>query len=486
MKRVFFLLISCLSIFIFVACDKKEDTNPNSHVNDWILEQMQTYYYWSSKLPSRTDKTLTPDLYFESLLNAFNPTTNPDGDRFSWIQDDWQELVSSLNGVASNEIGFDYVLYLKDDGGNNVLGQITYVKTGTPAKAAGIKRGMWFDRVGGTVLTKSNHQSLLVTTSAQITLGFLNENYNTDGTFSSFTTGVSRTIRTVSGYSENPILMDSIYVSGTHTVGYLVYNFFAPDGGSGNSSYDLALNSVFGKFKTAGVTDLVLDLRYNNGGKSSSAQLLASLIVPNLSESKIYTYYEFNSHLNTYYAQKYGSDFFNTYFTRSVMSGNSRLQAVNAVGDKLSGRVYVLTGPYTASASEQVINGLKPYMDVILIGDVTYGKNVASFSIYDETDKANKWGIQPIVAKYFNSLGKSDFTSGFTPDYEVSDAGLAIKPLGDRNEKLLKTALDNVFGLINNSAAVPQRDRIVQKNKLLRTSLRLHHGLQLDKMPFIE
>ncbi|MEA4839822.1 MAG: S41 family peptidase [Bacteroidales bacterium] len=477
---------SCVLLLLIDTEDASED-NPNKYVNDWISETMDDYYYWEDKMPSSTDKTLYPDAYFESLLYQYDAVSAPDGDRFSWISEDWQELVSSIKGVEANEIGFDYVLYLKEKGSTAVIGQVTYTKKGTPAEAAGIKRGMLFDKVNGSDLTTSNYYTLLSTTAGEITFGFLNVNYTDEGTFNGYTSGQSLIIQTLASYSENPVYLDSVYQISGHKVGYLVYHFFAPDGGTNDAAYDVELNRVFGGFKNAGITDLVLDLRYNSGGYSSSAQLLASLIVPNLSKSNVFTYYDYSDFLNNYYLKKYGKDFFNTYFTESVMNGEVVLEAVNNIGNNLGGRVVVLTGRYTASASEQVINGLKPYMEsVILIGDTTYGKNVASYSLYEKDDSKNKWGLQPIVAKYFNKNNESDFTAGFRPNYVVDDTGLlGIKPLGDVNENLLNKALF-VLGIINNPNPVETRSGNVQKNRMLRSPTHIERGLQLNKMPILE
>ena len=482
MKRILIILTGIVLPFIFFSCEKEEvsllkGVDSNEYVNSWISETMQTYYYWEKKLPTTTDKTLSPDKYFASLIYTYNKISAPDGDRFSWIQDNYTELLASLDGVTANEIGFDCVLFYKANGSPDIYGQITYVKKGTPAEKAGVKRGMYFDRINGTSMTDSNIQNLITSANSQMSLGLLQENYDSNNTFLGLSVGQTLTFNTLANYSENPVYLDSVYTYQNRKVGYLVYNFFATDGGSGNSEYDLKLNEVFGKFKTAAITDLVLDLRYNSGGISTSAELLASLIVPNLSKNNLYTYYEYNDYLNS---QSKESDS-HKYFMETIKS-----LAVNNIGNNLGSRVIVLTGPYTASASEQVINGLKPYMDqVILIGDTTYGKNVASFSLYVENDTNNKWGLQPIVAKYFNKDGQSDFTAGFVPDFRVDDIGMpGIKPLGDVNENLLNQAFV-ALGIFNKPSAVPLKSRIIQTNRILRVSIHPIRGLQLDKMSVI-
>jgi C-terminal processing protease CtpA/Prc len=476
-----------MTILLFHACTPGEDVIGSEknirYVNTWIKNTLQDYYYWNDKLPTNSDRTLDPEEYFNSILYWYDPVTAPDGDRFSWIEKDYTKLISSLNGVVSNEIGFDMSLYYKDDAHNDLIGQINYVKKGTPAETAGIKRGMLFDKVNGTVLTLSNYGSLLTITKSDVTIGFVEPNYDDQGKVVSYTNMDAITLQTVSNYAENPVFLDTVISISGHKVGYFVYHFFAPDDGSKDNLYDLDMNAAFGRFKNAGITDMVLDLRYNSGGRTTSAQLLASELVPDLSDTKLFVFYRYNTELNSYFN---ASDL-RTYFTTKVMDENRvTIGTVNNVGNLIGGKLYVLTGPYTASASEQVINGLKPFMNVVIIGDTTYGKNVASRTFYDEghTDK-NKWGMQPIIAKYFNSLGKSDFTAGFPPNFVVRDGGLNMRDFGDLNEPLLNKALNDILGTQVLPIAKP-RAQSFRVDNLVGVPGKRIRGLELDKLPLFE
>ncbi len=167
--------------------------------------------------------------------------------------------------------------------------------------------------------------------------------------------------------------------------------------------------------KTQGINEMVLDLRYNSGGAVSSAIALASSLVKNRSTTNVLTTSQYNSIVHNELLKEYGTNYNKDYFIDKVQGTTISIPALNLP------RLYVLTSGWTASASEFVINGLKPYMDVTLIGETTYGKNVGSISIYEENDPKNKWGMQPIVVKYFNSLGHSDFTAGFRPNHDVDE-----------------------------------------------------------------
>jgi C-terminal processing protease CtpA/Prc len=199
------------------------------------------------------------------------------------------------------------------------------------------------------------------------------------------------------------------------------------------------MQSIFANFKAQGITDLVLDLRFNSGGSESSAQSLASFIGKGIDGNKTFARRAYNSKVEQQIINDpdFGSTFLTTKFQAKASNIGSQLTG---------GRVYVLTSSRTASASELVINALKPFMDVFLIGDVTYGKNVGSISINDDEDATNKWGLQPIVVKVYNSLDQSDYSTGFQPDVLDKDNGLFLYPLGDQREALLGQAIGQITG----------------------------------------
>jgi hypothetical protein len=85
-------------------------------------------------------------------------------------------------------------------------------------------------------------------------------------------------------------------------------------------------------------------------------------------------------------------------------------------------------------------------MDVFIVGDTTYGKNVGSISLYKENDSKNTWGMQPIVVKVYNSLNQSDYAKGFVPNILNQDNSLYLYPLGDTRENLLSLALQQITG----------------------------------------
>jgi len=447
------LLLTGLALTL-TSCKHQEDdavtpqsstsTTENQTVDSWILDNMQTYYYWNDKIPANPDKTLAPSDFFDSLLNTYNATTNPEGDRFSWIEENASELTSSLSGETKTT-GMEFALYLRASGSTDVIAQVLYVLPDSPAANAGLKRGDIITKVNGQGITTTNYQSLLFdssVTSYSFGLATVNNQSIIDS-------GVTKNV-TTTVFQANPVYLDSIYTVGTKKIGYLVYNQFVPaPNGSKGSEYDDQVDAIFAQFKSAGINELVLDLRYNPGGYTSSSANLASLIGKGVDESKLYFRESWNSTLTPVLQKEYGSDFFLQKFSTKAQN----------IGSNLS-RLYVLTTDRTASASELIINGLRPYMTVNTIGTTTYGKNVGSITITDDTGKIN-WGMQPIVFRSYNSLGQSDYSTGFTPTTEVEEP-ITLYPLGDVRDALLNEALYQIAG----TAASGRRAATTVRNPL--------------------
>ena len=177
---------------------------------------------------------------------------------------------------------------------------------------------------------------------------------------------------------------------------------------------------------------MIVDLRYNPGGYVSSATNLASLIAK-ATANDIFYYKEYNTEVTETNMKKFGE----TYFYDKFASKSQN------IGNQLN-HVVFLVSSRSASASELLINGLKPYMNVTLVGGKTVGKNVGSVTLTDSKKKV-KWGLQPIVSKSLNRDKKSDYSVGFTPDIAVNE-GNVLYPYGSPKDPLLGEALFNITG----------------------------------------
>jgi carboxyl-terminal processing protease len=424
--------IILIGMTAFISSCKEDDPSPkitneeNAYVNNWIKENMDFWYLWNDQIPANSDVNQAPDEYFESLLTS--------EDRFSWIQENYQELLNSLKGI-NKEAGYEFVLYKESASSEIVIAQILYVKPNSPASTAGLVRGDIITHVNDQQITTSNYKDLVAELKENHTIKYKSVNPETQTT----SDVKSATVSTVQ-YTENPNFMNTVIDVDGRKIGYFIYNLFATGPTDGSTQYDDQMDAIFANFKSAGVTDLVLDLRFNSGGSESSAKNLASLIGAGVDETKTFARREYNPGVETEIKNDpdLGAGFLLSKFSAEASN----------IGDMLTdGRVYVLTSSRTASASELVINALKPFMDVFVIGDVTYGKNVGSISLYEENDSKNTWGMQPIVVKVYNSLDQSDYSTGFTPNVLDKDNSIYLYPLGDQNEALLRHAIEQITGV---------------------------------------
>ncbi|MDR0421252.1 MAG: hypothetical protein LBH30_07395 [Prevotellaceae bacterium] len=425
-KQIMLLTCICFCAIAFTSCEKSDDkpnVSDSNYVNGWILDTMQIYYYWNSYIPSRPNKEQSPNNFFYSLLYKYGQL---DGDRFSWIQENYVDLLESLSGVSSGDFGFEYILYRYDS--DKVMGEVLYVKPGTGAEMQGVKRGNAFCKIDGTEITMNNYVSLLQKASMTITFNDPVLIGNTISFNNERDIAITKT-----RYEENPVFLDSVYVVNGKKIGYVVYNFFASDNGDNSNTYDRHLNSVFGQLQSAGINNLIVDLRYNSGGSVLSAKRLASMTVNPLNTANVFYVLKFNSLIGE----------FRENFTSNIANEN-----INNIGNNLQ-KICFLTSKQSASASEMVINGLKPFMNdkIVIVGDTTVGKSYASISFYERNNPRNKWGIQPLVAMYTNGNNEAVPAKGLIPNYIATETNIMPKkPLGDINEELLKTALDVISG----------------------------------------
>lgn len=429
-KILWYLIVFTL---IFNSCRIKDNNkvSKDEEINQWIYENMYYYYYWSKELPQNINYKQSPNDFFYSLLHK--------DDRFSWIQENYTDLLNSLSGIT-NESGYDYNLLSTND--NKIIGYITYVKENTPASEK-LKRGMFFNRINGEVLEQSNYSEIIKKIKQKHKLGLINLDSNTF----EYTEEGEIELDVIQKYAENPIHFYKIYTVNDKKIGYLVYNLFSR--GQRSSEYEVEMNEIFKIFKDSNINEFILDLRYNGGGSVYTSQVLASLI-SGRGKDDIYCYDEFNDILTDFYTRNYGEDYMTSYFLDEITYEKETIQL-----NKLSNlsRIYILTSRRTASASELIINTLRPYFgpeNVKIIGGKTYGKNVGSYTIYETNERKqanNKWGMQPIVLKLSNKEHFSDYGNGFSPDIDIIEHKfLPMKELGDTEEIMLKTAINDILG----------------------------------------
>jgi C-terminal processing protease CtpA/Prc len=469
MKKLFYLIL-VLSVTLIAACKKEKKVTPVvtgpdapgttlDKIKDSVFLYAKEDYLWNTSLPAYTafnprsytggdDITaLTNELNAISQI-AINPATGKPyeyydsaGDaKYSFIDDG--AVSAELNGVKG-DFGFAPFYNAVSDL------RVKYVYPGSPAALAGIKRGYQITSINGS--TSLSYDGPGYGNGSSTNLNFVINAYSNSNTISMTLkkpdgSTLTVTNMSVSTYTVNPVLKDTVYDQGNgHKVGYIVFNSFTSD-----ANADPQLNTAFNYFTTQGVTDLVVDLRYNGGGYVSTAEYIDNLIVP---------------------AAKSGSLMYNTYYNDLLTSGKEVLLknqwrkdpssgqdynygdfnysvAANAVNFSKIGslnisRVFFIVTGSTASASELTINNLRPVMDVQFIGETSYGKPVGFFDI-----DINKYQMYTPEFSTLNSAGQGGYYDGFTPGTStypgISDYDDVTKDFGDPTEALLAHALNYV------------------------------------------
>ncbi len=443
MKRYY--LYALLILFSVNACDTSSDqVTEASEEKQFVWNGLNHWYFWQSSVPDLADNRFTDEESFFSFLNGFqneqslfNNLIFSQEDDFSWFIENYVEFQESRQGI-SRSFGFRYGLVRISQDSDAVFGYVQYVVPDSPADDAGLKRGDVFTRINGTTITLNNFSSLLQSESYVLTLADPDNNFQEIEETDTITSVVLQ---------ENPVIPPLVFEKDNVRIGYLVLNAF-------RFNFHEELNDAFGVLLNENVDELVLDLRYNSGGALITSAILAGMI-SGLDDTNVFSKLIYNQKRSDRNVS------FPIFDEVPLYNGNGEVTDVIAMNQLNLSRLYVLTGFRTASASETIVNGLRPYLDeVILIGDDTRGKDEGSITVYDNPPNYNSSNganpnhlraMQPIVFKIFN-VEDQDYPDGFFPSpnnriIEYSSAYLGSMPeLGDESEPLLARAFELITG----------------------------------------
>ncbi len=431
MKKITYqrILLLLLIVFAFSNCSKTESIPADVKINNFVWKGLNAYYLWQKDVANLSDVRFSSQNQLNNFLRGydspkdlFQSLLNQPGvvDRFSWIVDDYVALENSFQGLSLNN-GMEFGLKGVTGSTTDIFGYVRYVIPNSDATTQGVLRGMIFNQVGGTQLTRSNYRSLLFSSSTNYTIHLADYN-NGNPTSNGNTISLTK-----SQLQENPVAIAKVFdIDASNKVGYLLYNQFA-------SSFDRQLNTAFSTFN--GITDLIVDLRYNPGGSVRTASFLGSMITGQF-DGQTFSKQVWNDKVME--ATNDPSRFINT-FTSHITGQNDLINSLQLT------RIYFIVTGSSASASELVINSLKPYIDVKLVGNTTYGKHVGSVTLYDSDNYTRNganlnpdhtWAMQPIVLEIKN-VDNQNAPQGFTPEVALAEDYGNLGILGELTEPML-------------------------------------------------
>jgi C-terminal processing protease CtpA/Prc len=484
MKNLSLFLSLAIMLCSLSSCEKENPPRkPGAAapiVSQFVYDGLSAYYYWNEEMAAKkpTANDTDPVKYFNSVLSN---TDTQHG--WSWITDDVHELLAGFSG-ESLSFGYDLDFVVNN---NTVFALVRYVYANTPAEKAGMKRLDLIGKLDGQpILTEQRGEYVYISNqSLDLLYG------NSPVTFSTYKISGNEIIPnlnvkvTPDGSRKDPVLCDSVYTINGKKIGYLFYTDFV-------DNFNNHLYEVFSRFKQEGVTDLVLDLRYNRGGAVSAAIYLASLIAPKAAvESKSpFVVMDYNNLLNTLFDRWYNEakpeEKYN-YDRKDYLGVYDKRSEQNPLEANLNlNKVYIIATGNSYSASELTPFCLAPHMDVVHIGGNTGGKYTASWTIhaydklngranilYDEKDlsasektELKNWAMQPIVAMYADKDSKNFSNPGYlVPDHKLEEGFGYIgrwAPLGDTKDVFLGQALYLISGDESYRPVQPQSMRNIQ------------------------
>lgn len=351
----------------------------------WMYETMQQEYLYYQDMPeeNKLDFFKKPSEFLSSVVSQKDKKS---GSTFSHID---SVYVTSRAASQTPTFGFEGSMVRASNGSYGI--RVLYVQENSPAKEVGLERGSLIIAANNKKINSSDLFYITAPEEAYLfTLGKFNE------------TGFD-TLQTVQMPAPRIVENENLYkwnifeVNGKN-VAYILYNEFG-DNDTQN------LSNMFSQLSGQTINDIVLDLRYNPGGYVNTAQLISTNLAPQEAMGNVFLKMTHNDKINR-------TDILN--FEPGLLAGAASLNYEN---------LYIITSGNTASASEIVINCLKPYMAgrLIQVGTATFGKNVAQQLYTDEVQAPmlEFWLTNSLLS---NSEDNSDYyTNGLLPDYEISE-----------------------------------------------------------------
>jgi carboxyl-terminal processing protease len=431
LKNHSLIILSLTVLGILSSCKKNHNdvvssttSSEQDKLKDTVVLDSKDIYLWYNQIPASFDGRSYDDP--NAIMEAIRQYSTETGfsapvDRWSFAvkQSEWDDISSGIGG------DFGLGAHFITDGDLRV----NYVEEESPAGKAGVHRGWRITKVDGSTNISTANASALsdeIFNSSQTSFTF----QKPDGTSVDITLNAGT-------YNQDAVFLDSVYTINSKKIGYLVFNSFLGD----TTAINNRLQQVFSRFVNENVNDVIVDLRYNGGGYVSVQETLADYLAPSAANHQLMMKQQYND--------KYTQ--FNT-STNFSKKGSLNLS-----------RIFFIVSNNTASASELLINNLKPYMEEKLIGPTpTHGKPVGFFPI-----PVGDWYVFPVSFRSTNKNSEGNYFNGLPLNSQVAD-GLD-RDWGDIRETSLASTLKyittGIFSAQTNAPVLNQAQ--IKSNSLL-------------------
>ncbi len=434
--------------------------------NEWLRAWSHDLYLWYDEIVDADPEAFDTPTYFDLMqTNALTPSgARKDQFHFTFDTEAWRAL--SQSGESAG-YGAEFILISATPPREIV---VALVEPNSPADQAGITRGSRVLLVDGVDAINNNTQTGVDALNAGLFPSSIGS--STRLRISDFDDSNVRDVDLISEtITQNPVPVTDVFQTSSGPVGYLLFTtHIAPA--------EAALVAAVEDFATAGVTDLILDLRYNGGGFLDIANQISYMIAgPSAASGRVFDETQFNDKyptINPVTGQALAPTPFHEVTQGFSLSPGTPLPSINL------NRVFILSSAETCSASEAIINGLRGInVEVILIGETTCGK---PYGFYP-TDNCGTTYFT-IQFRGINAQGFGDYADGFIPSENpvetVDVRGCEVaddysRALGDPTEARLSTALDYIA---TGQCVVPIRSA---QSAFKQPSLQRSDGLALQK-----
>lgn len=392
-----------LAVFTQNPSGKTAAMEQNMHLNGYMHDILLEDYLWADEY-AKLDVDLTIDYtrFLDTYLMSMGDVNIEDGGLYRansanpgqrFIYSNIQELTGT-KAIETGGLGFGPI-FASQITESGLMGlSIAYVHQGSPAYAAGMKRGDTIFKVDGVTLTSSNYQSymtqLYYSPSGTYTFDFVRD--------ADLETAYTAEV-TAGSYIYNPVLYSAVLTEGAHKIGYLVLENF-------DLNCQEFITDIVDQLASNAITDLILDLRFNPGGAVAQSRYLTSAIAG-------------TAHLDDTFVKVTFRD--GKTQDWKFRGGPNDQDGLGIAPDLGLDRLYVIGSYGTASASELVINSLKGIdFPVYIYGGRTEGKNVG-MTTTQTSYKGRTYLFSPITFRVANAKGFGDYPDGFPADVVVNN-----------------------------------------------------------------